>query len=350
MKTLLHTLCLAVASGVTAEFLLGDQYLGGFEPVGQQVASLLLFTAFYGSAAVLIRELARRARAGWPGILMLALAFGVIEEGVVTQSLFNPDYVGAHLIAFGFIPWLGTAGPWLLFVLTLHVVWSIGSPIAVMEAAFGSRPWMRAGWLAVPAAFFVLGGLAIFAVSTLAGGFMANPVQLGVSVLVAVALIVLTFTVLRGRETAVRRPSDVGADQSRARRTAGRGLGYAASVVTAFVLGTLFQLADNLPHAVSPWLVAAALIAVIVAGLLVGFVLRPDALGFGTGAILTYCWVGLANALHTGPAALLEQIALVVIAIGVLTLVAVRHLRSVRREREAGAGIPQHSSTEVAGA
>src|SRR6185437_15735582 len=109
MKTFLRTLSLAVASAVTAEFLLGDQYLNGMASAGQQFAQLLLFTAFYGSAAVLIRELARRTGIGWPGILTLALAFGVLEEGVLTQSLFNPDYAGAHLLGYGFVPWLGTA-------------------------------------------------------------------------------------------------------------------------------------------------------------------------------------------------------------------------------------------------
>ena len=61
MRSLLHALSLALASAVTAEFLLGDQYLNGTPSAGQQVAQLVLFVAFYGSAAVLIRELARRA-------------------------------------------------------------------------------------------------------------------------------------------------------------------------------------------------------------------------------------------------------------------------------------------------
>lgn len=320
MKTLLHTLSLALASAVTAEFLLGDQYLNGMASVGQQVAELVLFTAFYGSAAVLIRELARRAKSGWPGILTLALAFGVLEEGVVTQSLFNPDYAGAHLIAYGFLPFAGTAGPWLVFVLTLHVVWSIGSPIAVMEGAFGTSPWVRrSGWLALPATFFVLGGAAIFAASTAVGGFMANPWQLGISALIAAALAVVAFTVLRNREAApgVQRPN---------------GIGYAGSLVAGALLSGAFQLANGLLQPFSPWISVIGMLLVLAAGIAFAFLARPDATGFGSGAILTYCVVGLTiHAVPTGTPAVIEQTVLVLIALAVLTLVAVRHLRRPRR-------------------
>src|SRR6478609_3197413 len=133
---------LAVGSAVTAEFLLGDQYLSGGSPAGQ-VAELVLYVAFYGSAAVVIREVARRSGRGWPTMLLMALAFGVVEEGLLTQSLFNPDYLGLHKLSFGYLPTLGIGLPWTIFVLTLHVVWSIATPIAVAEAVFPERePWL----------------------------------------------------------------------------------------------------------------------------------------------------------------------------------------------------------------
>ncbi|GAB3394235.1 hypothetical protein GCM10027568_24480 [Humibacter soli] len=314
MKTFLRTLSLAVASAVTAEFLLGDQYLGGMAPASQQIPQLILFTAFYGSAAVLIRELGRRAGVGWPGILTLALAFGVLEEGIATQSLFNPDYVGQHLLAYGYIPLLGTGGPWLILVLTLHVVWSIGSPIAVMEGAFGEQPWVRhAGWLAVPAVLYVLGGAAIFVVSWWSGGFMASGWQLGVSALVALALVILTFTVLRGRAST---------EQQRPRA------GFVVSLVAGLVLSAAFQLAFDLLQTLSPWVTVAAMIVVLGAGILFAFRARPDALGFASGAILTYCGVGiLLHAIPTGPAAVVEQVVIVLITLGVLAVICVRRLR-----------------------
>lgn len=336
MRTLLHTICLAVASAVTAEFLLGDQYLSGMAPAAQQVSELILFTAFYGSAAVLIRELARRARTGWPGILTLALAFGVIEEGIVDQSLFNPHFAGQHLLVYGYIPWLGTAGPWLIFVLTLHVVWSMSSPIAVMEGAFGSQPWVKhAGLLAIPAVLFVLGGSAIFVASWASGGFLASGVQMLVCALIAAVLVVIVFTVLRGRDKAAAGASRDGARLSGRGAASGRGAGFVVSVAAGLVLGGAFQLTHGLPHSVSAWVTALALLVVLAVGILFAVFVKPDALGFGSGAILVYCVVGLVNAVQTGPTAVIEQTVLVLIALGVLTAVAVRHLRRRHVEQTA---------------
>src|SRR5215831_12972820 len=59
---------------------------------------LLLEALLYGSGAVLIREIARRTGRGWPAILGLGLAYGVLEEGLITQSFFNPDFLGLHLL------------------------------------------------------------------------------------------------------------------------------------------------------------------------------------------------------------------------------------------------------------
>jgi hypothetical protein len=85
-----RSLALAGLSAVTAEFLLGDQYLSGLAGAPQQIAMILLFTAFYGGSAVVIRELTRRRGRGWPTIVTLALTFGLVEEGLVPQSLFDP--------------------------------------------------------------------------------------------------------------------------------------------------------------------------------------------------------------------------------------------------------------------
>ena len=75
----------------------------------------------------------------------LACAYGFIEEGLVTQSLFNPNYLGLRLLDFGFIPALGTALPWLIYVISIHVVWSICVPIGLAESLFPAKrdqPWL----------------------------------------------------------------------------------------------------------------------------------------------------------------------------------------------------------------
>src|SRR3954447_5405677 len=139
MRRLAPAFALFFLSPLVAEFILGDF------PV-TSLPAVLFLAPMYGGGALLIRETTRRAGRGWPTMVLLALAFGVLEEGLVTQSLFNPDYVNAHLLDVGFVPALGIAVPWTVFVLTLHTVWSISTPVALVEEATRrgrEQPWTR---------------------------------------------------------------------------------------------------------------------------------------------------------------------------------------------------------------
>src|SRR5690349_72697 len=97
------------------------------------IALLPLMMAMYGAGAILIREIVRARGGGWASIVLLATAYGLFEEGFVTQSLFNPEYLHLRLLDFGYLPMLGTALPWAIFVVTIHVAWSITVPIALAE-------------------------------------------------------------------------------------------------------------------------------------------------------------------------------------------------------------------------
>ncbi|MBV1853636.1 hypothetical protein [Catellatospora tritici] len=191
MRRVAPAIALYFLSPFVAEFLLGDF------PI-TMILLILPLSTMYGGGALFIRELTRRTGRGWPTILLLALAFGVVEEGLLTQSLFNPDYVGAHLLDAGFVPALGIAVPWTLFVLTIHTVWSIGAPIALVEEATGARreqPWLRTPGFVASIALFAAGCAAIFSFSYADGHFMAEPAQLAVAAVVAVALVVAAFLV-----------------------------------------------------------------------------------------------------------------------------------------------------------
>ena len=124
LKRLLPIVCLLFLSPLVAE------YLSGSLPVAL-IALLPLMAAMYGSGAVLIRETAVRTGGGWPMIVLLAAAYAFVEEGWVDQSLFNPNYQGQRLLDFGYVAALGTGLPWLLYVIAIHVVWSISTPIAL---------------------------------------------------------------------------------------------------------------------------------------------------------------------------------------------------------------------------
>ncbi|MCM3869292.1 MAG: hypothetical protein ND895_01175, partial [Pyrinomonadaceae bacterium] len=126
LRRIAPALTLLVLSPLVAEFLLGDFSI-------RQLGILIFLLPQYGGGALLVRETARRAGKGWPSIIVLALAYALIEEGFTTQSLFNPNYAGLRLLDYGFIPALGTSLDWAVFVLTLHIVWSVSTCIAIAE-------------------------------------------------------------------------------------------------------------------------------------------------------------------------------------------------------------------------
>ncbi|WP_211191631.1 hypothetical protein [Actinoplanes sp. TBRC 11911] len=177
-----------------AEFLLGDL------PV-VMLPVLLAFAPMYGGGALLIREVARRSGRGWPMMLTLALAFAVLEEGLLTQSLFNPNYAGEHLLQYAYIPALGIGGLWTPYVLGIHVLWSMATPIALVEESSGFRrelPWLGRRGLWVTGGLFVVGWVVFFAISyQMSDGFLASPAQLISAASITMILVVVAFALPR---------------------------------------------------------------------------------------------------------------------------------------------------------
>lgn len=291
---------LALLAPFTAEFLLADQYLAGPPALGRQLGMFAAFVAFYGAAAILIREFARRAGRGWPTILTLALAFGVFEEGLLTQTLFNPHYLGLDLLSFGHVPGLGFGGPWTVYVLTLHVVWSISAPIAITEALFGREPWLKKAGIGLWSAAFVLGSAATFAVSFALGHFLAHPAQLAGAAVVVAALV---FAAFRFRAPAW--PSTPG------NPWVALALGFGASSAFQLVFATMHTL---------PWLLVGLLLSLEAATVAAVRRWRPPAFPLAAGAVLTYCWLGLESAVQHGTTAIIEQSVLILVAVALLVV------------------------------
>src|SRR4051794_28338110 len=76
--------CLLLLSPLIGEYLLGSL-------PASMIALLPLMMAMYGAGAILIREAVRHTGGGWASVVLLATAYGLFEEGFVTQSLFNPN-------------------------------------------------------------------------------------------------------------------------------------------------------------------------------------------------------------------------------------------------------------------
>src|ERR1035438_4895703 len=117
-QSVLPAIGLFFLAPLVAEFLLGNLSI-------TMLSALIVLAPSYGGGALLIRELVRRSGRGWPTMVLLALAYGILEEAFTTQSLFNPNYLSLnmHLLQPAYIPALGIGGWWTVFVLALHTVW-----------------------------------------------------------------------------------------------------------------------------------------------------------------------------------------------------------------------------------
>jgi hypothetical protein len=189
---------LFLLSPLIGEFLLGNT------PI-TQLPALPILATMYGGGAVLVREIARRTGRGWPTIVLLAAAYGLLEEGPIDQLLFNPAYLGLDSFA-GFAPIPGTGVSALLLqgTLTLHTVWSICVPIVIVEtfSRDPTRPWLGNVGLVVTGAVFLAGSLFLAVFQAVELHFVASPAQFVGSAVVIAVVIVLAFLV--GRRPAPR--------------------------------------------------------------------------------------------------------------------------------------------------
>ncbi len=127
--------------------------------------TFLLLTGLYGSGAIIAREMVRRRGLGWTSILLLGAAYGILEEGLVVTSWFNPYWpdlgVLAHYGRLFDVSWV-----WAFGLTSYHAVVSITIPIVLAEALFphlADRSWLsRRGllvfsiWLAIVSLFGLL--------------------------------------------------------------------------------------------------------------------------------------------------------------------------------------------------
>lgn len=201
---------LFLLSPICGEYLIGyDSSIG--QPL-QLLSGLLVLGPLYGSVAVFIREVARRTGRGWPTMLLLSAAFGLVQAGVIDQSLFHlefdpgdpewaTDRPGTP------IPLLGIEATNLLNFVGGHVIWTFAAPIAVVEACtpnIADRPWLGRSGIASMVVLYLLGGWVIFGDVVEVSGSAAALIG---TACVAVALAVVAFVApLRGASSPRRAP------------------------------------------------------------------------------------------------------------------------------------------------
>ncbi|MFX4270665.1 hypothetical protein ACQBAR_08620 [Propionibacteriaceae bacterium Y1685] len=153
---------LFLAAPICAENL--QAYLDSTGNALALLAGLFVLAPLYGGAALLLREVAVRTRRGWPGIVLLAAAFGVLMPGVVDLALFSEHRADVgywdELRLPTLIEPLGisafTATTWVFG----HVVMSISVPLALLD---GLVPRIRARSLLGPIGMIITGILFVLA-------------------------------------------------------------------------------------------------------------------------------------------------------------------------------------------
>ena len=204
----LPVLALAVLAPVCAEYLWGYDDSTGHP--GTLVGNLIVFVPLYGCPALLIREVARRRGLGWPGIVLLAAAFGVIEAGLVDQSMFSRDYRDIpywHDIADPtYVAPIGLSIFLAVTFVSNHVIASIAGPIALVEALAGKRglePWLGRPMIVVTTLLYLGASALVLGDHLVNESDHASAGQLVGAGVVAVLLIV--GALLMGRRTPTQR-------------------------------------------------------------------------------------------------------------------------------------------------
>jgi hypothetical protein len=180
-----------------------------FNPVGFSIIA-----ALYGSGAVIARELTVRWGKGWPALLCLGAAYGILEEGLAVKSFFDPNWMDLGILGtYG--RWAGVNWVWSLELTIYHAVFSIAVPAALVMIIFPQRrtePWVSRGGLRL--LYILLAADTIFCLVFLTP-YRPAPVALAGAALVAALAVFLARRV----------PGQAWADRDEALASGSSGLG-----------------------------------------------------------------------------------------------------------------------------
>lgn len=247
---------LVVLSPIGAELLAA--YSDSTGRPGGLLFALVFFAALYGCPALLAREVVRRTHRGWPSLLLVAAALGVLEAGVIDQSIFaeEEDTVRGWnaSVRRTYVDALGVSAFNTVQFVIGHVIYSFAAPIAIAEAirpTVAHRPWLRRRGLII-AAFSWLAAAALI-VTDLKPGDAHRGTALEVASAFAIVLaLVLAAVVMRSSHPPPGRP--------RASLWKAAAGGFVAATAMTLLPDTWLGVALLIPFAIAGalWLARAA--------------------------------------------------------------------------------------------
>ncbi len=147
------------------------ELLGGSSPPVNlfKPSAFIIGVMLYGCGALLIREAQARWKLQW-SVIFLAIAYGIVEEGLMTKAFFNPLWVDLRNLPYDFfgIQWAKSAN--LSFY---HATISTLVPITMVDLLFPEhrgKALLKKGGLGITLAAFI-------AVTLLGFRFMKAPEQ-----------------------------------------------------------------------------------------------------------------------------------------------------------------------------
>jgi hypothetical protein len=206
-----------------------------------------------------------------------------------------------------------------VFILSLHVVWSIGTPIGLVELLFAERrttPWLGKIGLSVSALGYVA-GLMMLTMAFLRS-FSSQPFQYAIVVLLVVAGLAVAYVVSR-----------TGRARPRLSGSAPSPWAFLLLAFTGSTIGMLLFIFGNQTWHVPAVVTVVSIVALDTAALFYIFrSARRDGwsnrhrLALVGGTLLTYCWTGLYKIWTEKPAAFLSQIGVVAAFLAILVFIA----------------------------
>ena len=126
------------------------ELFSGSSPLNEYIQPLTFLTLslLYGCGAIIVRELVVRWKKGWLAVLMLGLAYGIYEEGLLVQSFFDPTWMDLGRLAVYGRLW-GVNWVWAEHLTIYHALISIAASIAFVEALYPERrdeSWVTGRW------------------------------------------------------------------------------------------------------------------------------------------------------------------------------------------------------------
>ena len=189
-KAFVAPLFLFVAATLIAELLIGSTPLS-------RINTLLFQFPYYGSAALVIREIVLRHRLSRAALVLLGVAFGIVTEGLALQSVFNPHFLNLD-IAFGRVG--DVNWPWALYMVGYHAIWSITIPVTLAGLVFPGRrdePWLGRLGAGLFLLWFVVMAFAFHAIFVKMSGFRAPAGPYAVAALAAAVLVAAALRLKR---------------------------------------------------------------------------------------------------------------------------------------------------------